>query len=433
MLRGVGLELHHATRRRGMRFALQVGSWSVAVLLLIASPTLAGDWPQFLGPQRNGTSDETGLIDAFPETGPEIVWSVDGGVGMSGIAVVDGTACTLIQRDGEQIVVALDAANGDTKWETPVAPLYENSMGDGPRATPTIAGGRAFVFTGEGILAALDMQSGDLLWSHDAPGDFGGQPADYGMACSPLIVDDLVVVTVGAPQATLAAYHQESGDLAWTYVADSAAGYSSPSLLKVSDVEQVVVFAGSSACGVSAAGDELWSYPFVTDYDCNIATPLLVDGRVFISSGENHGSALLAVPGTAGGDVQEAWTSFGVDSVLRNEWQTSILIDGHLYGFDNIGSAGPVTNLACVNAATGEQVWLERRFGKGNLIAADGKLWMTNMDGELIIARVTPEGYEELSRSLAMGSTRQAPALSDGRLFVRDDAVIMCIDVRAEP
>ncbi len=414
-----------------MRYRLGVCCWTVAIMLVTTSPVLAGDWPQFLGPQRNGLSEETGLIDAFPPSGPTIVWSVEGGVGMSGIAVVDDTAVTLVQRDGTQVVVALDADNGNPKWETPVAPAYENSMGDGPRATPTVANGRVFVFTGEGILAALDIQSGDVLWSHDTPADFGGQPADYGMACSPLIVGDLVVVTVGAPQATLAAYAQDSGELAWTYVSGNGSGYSSPALLKVSDVEQVVAFTGASACGVSAAGDELWSYPFVTDYDCNIATPLLVEGRVFISSGENHGSAMLNVPGTAGGDVNETWSSFGVDSVLRNEWQTSILIDGYLYGFDNIGSAGPVTNLACVNASTGEQVWLERRFGKGNLIAADGKLWMTNMDGELIIVRATPEGFEELSRATVLGSTRQAPALSDGRLFVRDDANIMCVDVRA--
>jgi outer membrane protein assembly factor BamB len=130
-----------------------------------------------------------------------------------------------------------------------------------------------------------------------------------------------------------------------------------------------------------------------------------------------------------GGTIGESWTSFGGQSVLRNEWQTSILIDGYLYGFDNIGSAGPVTNLTCIDAQTGEQVWLERRFGKGNLIAADGKLWMTNMDGELIIVRASPEGFEELSRATVLDQTRQAPALADGKLYVRDDAVIMCIDV----
>jgi outer membrane protein assembly factor BamB len=403
----------------------------VAVMFGMDLHASAGDWPQFLGPDRNGISDETGLIDAFPASGPTVVWSVEGGVGMSGIAVVGDSAFTLVQKDGSQIVIALDAATGDTRWETPVALAYENSMGDGPRATPTVADGRVFVFTGEGILAALDAASGDLLWSHDTPADFGGQPAVYGMACSPLAAGDLVVVTVGAPQATLAAYYQESGEVAWTYASGNASGYSSPALLHVNDVDQIVAFTGASACGLTTSGDELWSYPFETDYDCNIAVPLAVGNQVFISSGENHGSAMLSVPGTAGGDVGELWTSFGTESTLRNEWQTSILLDGYLYGFDNIGSAGPVTNLACVNAETGEQVWLERRFGKGNLIAADGKLWMTNMEGELIIVRATPEGFEELSRASVLGSTRQAPSLSAGRLYVRDDAVIMCVDIRA--
>ncbi len=412
-----------------MRWGLSGCIGIVAVLLISLQSSSAEDWPQFLGPHRNGISSETGLIDAFPASGPTVVWSVEGGIGMSGIAVANDVAYTLVQREGSQNLLALSTSDGETVWMTPVAPAFENTMGDGPRATPTIADGKAFVFTGEGILAAVDLASGDVLWSHDTPTDFGGEPADYGMACSPLIVGETVVVTVGAPQATLAAYEIESGEIAWTYSDGNGSGYSSPALLNVANVEQIVAFTGASVCGLSTSGDELWSYPFETDYDCNTATPLAVDGQVFISSGENHGSALLSVPGMGGGTIGESWTSFGGQSVLRNEWQTSILIDGYLYGFDNIGSAGPVTNLTCINAQTGEQVWLERRFGKGNLIAADGKLWMTNMDGELIIVRASPEGFEELSRATVLDQTRQAPALADGKLYVRDDAVIMCIDV----
>ena len=116
-------------------------------------------------------------------------------------------------------------------------------------------------------------------------------------------------------------------------------------------------------------------------------------------------------------------------SVLRNEWQTSALVDGHLYGFDNVGSAGPVTHLTCINAKTGQVVWRENRFGKGNLVAADGILWITTMEGEFVMAKASPEGYQELGRNKLFGKTRQAPSISNGRAFVRDDAEVICIKI----
>jgi outer membrane protein assembly factor BamB len=304
-------------------------------------------------------------------------------------------------------------------------------MGNGPRATPTIAGDQAFTFTGEGILAAVNLADGKLQWSHNVVAELKGKPADYGMASSPLVVGDSVIVIAGAPRATLSAYNTKSGKLAWTACEDPA-GYSSPALLILGGVPQIVAYTGSSAIGVEPqSGSMLWRYPYETDFNCNIATPLTVDGKVFLSSGENHGCVLLGL--SKSGDTfttSEVWKSQGSQSVLRNEWQTSILLDGHLYGFDNVGSAGPVTHLTCVNAATGKRVWQKLRFGKGNLIAADGKLWISTMNGELVLVRATPKEFEELGRATVLGSTRQAPALAGGRLYLRDDAEIVCLDVR---
>ncbi|MCA9155360.1 MAG: PQQ-binding-like beta-propeller repeat protein, partial [Planctomycetales bacterium] len=176
------------------------------------------------------------------------------------------------------------------------------------------------------------------------------------------------------------------------------------------------------------AGKLLWRYPFETDYECNTATPIAAAGGVLISSGENHGSALLSVTPAGGAfEVGEQWTSFGAKSTLRSEWQTPILLDGYLYGFDNVGSAGPVTHLTCVDAKTGERVWQKTRFGKGNLIAADGKLFISTMNGELVVARATPEGYQELGRQELLDSTRQAPSLANGFLYLRDNREIVCV------
>jgi outer membrane protein assembly factor BamB len=201
--------------------------------------------------------------------------------------------------------------------------------------------------------------------------------------------------------------------------------------LSVRPDRQLVIYAGDAVLGLAPeSGKPLWRYPYVTDYQCNTATPIAHQGKVFISSGENHGCALLGL--TPSGDefnVEEVWTSQGSKSVLRSEWQTAVLLDGKLYGFDNVGSAGPVTHLTCVDAATGERLWQVPRFGKGNLIAADGKLFMTTMNGELVVARASPTGYEEIGRAEVIGTTRQSPTLAGGLLYLRDDEEIVCIDV----
>jgi len=202
--------------------------------------------------------------------------------------------------------------------------------------------------------------------------------------------------------------------------------------LDVAGQPQLVAYTGNSLLGINPqSGAVLWRYPYVTNFECNIATPLSIKGRVFLSSGENHGSVLLNVK--RAGDrfaTEEVWSSQGPRSVLRNEWQTSILLGDYLYGWDNVGGAGPITHLTCIKAATGERVWQERRFGKGNMIAAEGKLLMTTFAGEFVLARATPDSYEELGRAKVLESTRQAPALANGLLYLRDNNDILCLDVR---
>ncbi len=400
----------------------------VSFLLVVSlSSASAADWPQFLGPARNGISPETGLMKVWPAEGPKEVWRVKGGVGMSGLAISGGKLMTLVQKDSKQWLLALDAKTGKTLWETPLAPEYENQMGNGPRGTPAISGDQVFVYTGEGILIAASIKDGNILWKHHPVSELGGTPADYGMACSPLVVGSQVIVTPGAPGAAVVAYDAKSGKLAWK-TGDDPAGYSSPALLKVGGKEQIVVFTGASAIGVQpGSGKVLWRYPYETEFNCNIATPLTVDGRVFISCGENHGCVLLDV---AGKEPIAVWESQGTKSVFKNEWQTAIQLGGYLYGFDNVGSAGPVTHLACIEADTGTPVWQKARFGKGNLIAADGKLFLSTMKGELVVLSATPQGFEELGRKTVLGTTRQSPALSSGLLYLRDDKEIVCLDVR---
>lgn len=411
------------TRRIALTFAL---------LFSITTSASAGDWPQFLGPNRNGKSKETGLIDSFPESGPKVVWKVKGGVGMGGIAVKAGRAYVLVQTDGRQFLLALDAKSGKKIWKTDLGKEYRNDMGDGPRTTPAIDGESAYVFTGEGTLFALKLSDGSVQWKNAPLSDLGGKTAEYGMASSPLVVGDNVIVTAGTAAGTVVAYNKSTGKLVWKAGSDRT-GYSSPALLKVGGTQQVVAFTGNSAIGIEPmSGKQLWRYPYKTGFDCNTATPIAVDGNVLISSGENHGSAMLSLK-EAGGKftVTEKWTSLGPRSCLRSEWQTPILHKGYVYGLDNVGAAGPVTNLNCVDPKSGKKLWTKRRFGKCNGTYADGKIWYVSMKGVLILVKPDPKGYKELARSKSLlGKTRQAPAISNGRIFLRDDKVIVCLDVK---
>lgn len=417
-----------------MRCNPHVRRWILAVLMGTASSSISlADWPSFLGSNRDGVSSETGLIETWPEGGLREVWRVPGGTGMSGISVLGDRLVTLAHQDGQQVALALDVKTGQQLWRLTLAPEYENSMGNGPRATPALGGGRAFVMTGEGIVVAINLADGEMLWRRELPEEFGGEPSEYGMAGSPLLVDDQVIVHAGGERGQIVALDAALGETVWATGSGKAA-YSSPTLLEIAGQKQLVSFVAQGIVGLDPrSGEKLWEYAFPTDYDCNIAVPISLQGDVFISAGENHGATRLRLVRDADRyQVESVWESLGPRSVMRNEWQTALHWEGHLYGFDNVGSAGPVTHLTCVDAATGERRWQQVRFGKGNAIAAEGKLFMTTMDGDVVVARVSPAGYEELGRQRVLQTTRQAPSLSDGLLFVRDDEVIVCLQVGAE-
>jgi outer membrane protein assembly factor BamB len=403
---------------------------SVAALIAAIVPAFApaDEWPGFLGARRDGISDEKGLIDAIPADGPKTIWRVPGGVGMSAVAVADGLAITSWNDNGKQWLVALDAATGKEAWKTPLGAAYENGQGNGPRATPTIAGERVFAFSGEGILVAVSRTEGKILWQVDAVGEAEAKPSDYGMASSPLVVAEQVIVHVGGATGAIAAFSIADGKPVWKASAGSA-GYSSPTLLAIDGMETIVSVTGTEVVGLRpGSGKELWRFPFETDFGCNTATPIVVDGGVFVSAGENQGSVLIDLEPEGDRYAPRArWESLGPKSLMRNEWQTSIVIGDHLYGFDNVGAAGPVTHLVCLEAKTGREAWRKSRFGKGNMVFADGKLWITTFEGELVLARATPAGYEELGRAELLGRTRQTLTIAGGRGYIRDDREVLCI------
>jgi outer membrane protein assembly factor BamB len=409
----------------------------IAVVLLVAAmccPELlhADDWPQFLGPVRNGTSAETGLLGKFPAGGPQVLWKTPLGVGMSGVAVQRDSLLTMFQDDATQYVACLNSQTGKLLWKTAVDPTYLNAMGNGPRATPTIVGELAYALTGGGSLVSVNLNAGEVRWKTELTKAVSGKSAEYGNASSPLVVDDVVIVQFDGADCCVVACHAKTGKVQWQAGAGTA-GYSSPTIMTLNGTKQVVVFAGSEVLGLSPAdGSVLWQHPYVTDYDCNIATPLRVgEDRVLVSSGENHGSEILEIAGDpAAMTARSVWKSQGKTSVLRAEWQTPLLLDGHLYALDNSGSAGPITNLVCVRLSDGKQLWNERRFGKSNFTFADGNLYFSTMKGELVVGTVDPDGFTETARHSLLEMTRQAPVIANGLLYQRDDKHVLCLDLR---
>ncbi|MCA9064813.1 MAG: PQQ-like beta-propeller repeat protein [Planctomycetaceae bacterium] len=405
----------------------------ICLWLVVSVAAVAADWPQFLGPSRDGKSAETGLISRFPADGPQVLWKRELGVGMSGFAVSNDVVFTTYQDGTSQYVIAMNSSTGATLWQSAIGEAYENAMGNGPRATPTVAGDAVFALTGEGILAALDRESGAVLWKVNVPRLLGGSPTEYGNACSPLVVGRNVIVQANGTKGRVAAFGASDGQLAWASGGKGTSGYSSPVLLNLQQTPQVVAFTGDAVLGIQPeTGAELWRYPWETDYDCNTASPVqLSDQTLLISSGENHGSAILTV--SRQGDswnVESTWESLGRQSVLRAEWQTPVLLDGYLYALDNVGSAGPITNLVCVRVSDGKQMWIQPRFGKSNLVAAAGRLYLSNMNGEVIIGDASPDGFRETARHKVIETTRQAPVIANGQLYLRDDRHVVCLSVK---
>jgi outer membrane protein assembly factor BamB len=412
-----------------------ISNFCLSFVLLCSSvsgtATPANDWPQFLGHTRNGVSMETGLVDSFPTAGPKTRWRVPGGVGMSAVVVQGDYAITTWNSDGKQLLVALDTATGQVMWKTDMGEAYENGMGNGPRATPTIAGSNVYAYSGEGILIAAELKSGKLRWRKNVMEELSAEPSEYGMSSSPLVVGESVVVHAGAVDGAVVAFHVADGKLLWQ-CGSGHAGYSSPTLMEIAGIPQVVSITGTAVMGISPdKGAILWNYPFETDYGCNTASPVSIDGGIFISAGENHGSVLLDVKKEKEQfAVSERWKSLNAKSVMRNEWQTSIVVSDYLYGFDNVGAAGPVSHFSCIEAKTGKPVWQQTRFGKGNLVYADGKFYLTTSEGELVIARADPKGFKELSRVSLVGKNRQTISIASGFGYLRDDAEVVCIQLK---
>ncbi len=400
-------------------------SLSLALLLAAPPPARADDspsrdWPQFRGAGRDGVSKETGLLRAWPPEGPKVLWRKPLGEGFSGIAVSGGRLFTMFAGAEEEFAVRLDPATGAEVWRTAVGPRFDEALGNGPRSTPTVEGDRVFTLSSTGLLAALHAGDGHKLWEVDAQKAVGAPMPLRGFACSPLVDGELLVVELGAGAGkALVAFDKATGELRWS-TRDTPPGYSSPIAVTIDGVHQLVFVntSGREVVSVLPDGTVWWTHPWPPGA---IAMPLFVPpNRVLVSASADIGAMMLAVTTAEGKPkVEEVWSN----RLLKNHFSSSIYRDGFVYGFDN-------GTLKCLDAGTGEQRWATRGFGKGSLITGDGLLFVLGDRGVLALAEATPEGYRELGRAQVFaGKTWTAPALAGGRLYLRDQGEIVCLEV----
>lgn len=399
-----------------------------------SKPVTAGrDWPGWRGPNRDGISHEKGLNLDWTEKEPPILWRIPIGDGFGSIAAADGRVYTQFQDSDHEVVGCFDAKTGKDVWRHRYVARFDDKFGEGPRSTPLVDGDSVFTVGGTGIVHCLDARKGTVKWFKDTQAVFGVSPPTWGFSYSPLVVGDLVLINPGGRNGNaIAALDRNTGEIRWKGL-DVGGGNSSPVLAEIEREKQVVFFTASGLVSViPETGRELWRFEWKTDYDANIATPIVFDNYVFLSSGYGSGCALLR--------IEKEGDAYNVKTVYRhkkmaNHFSSSIYhettkggrTEGTLYGFHD-------ANLICLDALdpTGKPRWTERDYQRGNLILVDGHLIVLGENGQLGVAFATPTAYIEKGRMEVFQGPLvwSAPALADGLLFVRDRKELVCIRLK---
>ena len=399
---------------------------SACLLLSFALlPPASAEWNQWLGPDRDGKSPESGLLATWPESGPEKVWQVESlGEGYSSLSFANGSLFTQGVKAGKQYLIAIDAETGKIEWETQHGRPYSNRRGGGPRGTPTVDGDRVYALGGDGNLICADASTGAKIWEKHLLKTYGARNINWGISESPLVDGNRLVVNAGGRGASIVALDKATGDELWKTQSDEA-GYSSGVAVEIDGVRQYVFFTGEAAVGVLATnGELLWRYRPVSNSTANAATPVVRDNLVFFSSSYGTGCALLRLEST-GGSTTASEVYFNRD--MRNHYSTSILLGDHLYGF-----SGRI--LTAMKFETGEVAWRDRSVGKGQIIHADGRLYILSDDGVVGLVEPSPTEYREISR-FVIGSrdypTWTLPVIADGTLYLRDQERLYAYNVKA--
>jgi outer membrane protein assembly factor BamB len=401
------------------------------VLSLSAVPARGDDWPQFLGPRRNGVSAETGLNLDWKAKPPKTLWKVAVGSGYSSLAVRGDRLITTTKRGDRDVIVCLAAADGKELWSADGAPTYTDRQGHckGPRGTPTLDGDRVHCLFGGGELVCVKVADGALLWKTNILEATGTTPRGdqfyWGQSLSPLVEGEVVIVQPGGKDRSVVAFHRDTGKIVWGVGSDPS-GYSSPIVIEAAGRRQIVCPTGKSVVGIDPAkGELLWRYEIGNPFNATAATPVWTGKLLFVSAAYGAGSAALEI--TADGEkvtAREKWKNKELQTLMA----TAVAQGDHVYGFHgDLGNFG----LRCLDLNTGERKWVERYPWRMAFIAAEGHLIAVGERGTVQLIEATPAKATVKGElpDLLLYKAWAMPALANKRLYLRDESHVLCVDL----
>jgi outer membrane protein assembly factor BamB len=388
--------------------------------------TTPQDYAQFLGPQRLGVLPDVRLARDWNAAPPREVWRQPVGAGWGAFAVAGNYAVTQEQHGDDECAVCYRISDGARAWVHADKGRFETSLGGpGPRATPTIVDGRVYTLGATGLLNCLDGATGQPIWSINVLTDNQAENISHGVASSPLVVDDLVIVCpTGYGGPSLVAYHRDTGQRVWQAGQDQAS-YGSPLLAELGGVRQILLYTSVGVTGHDArSGQVLWSFPWTNNEGVNCSQPIPHAGgpyQVFAGTGYGKGSALFRVQQSADGNwsTERVWEK----REMKTKFTTAVLHKGYLYGLDD-------GILACVDVKTGKRQWRDGRYQHGQILLAGDLLLVQAENGKVILVEPAPDGLHELGRIPALdGKTWNNPALAGRFLLVRNAEEAACYEL----
>lgn len=413
-------------------------NWLLTALGLACFSWAAGaDWPQWRGPQRDGVSQETGLLQEWPEAGPKLLWQAkEVGFGYSTPAVV-GDRLYLLSNQGneDEFIRSLKAQDGSLVWSTRIGKVGnpdQRPAYPGARSTPTVDGESLYALGSDGDLVCLETETGKVRWTKNLRTEFGGVPGEWAYSESPLIDGDVLVCTPGGAAATLVALDKKSGDVIWKCAVPGGdeAAYASVVVAEVGGVKQYVQFLGKALVGVDAkTGRFLWRYERTAEGSpANMPTPVVRNGYVYSAAGRSGGGLVELTAQQGNVKADEVYFTPKLPTSLGG----SVLVGDYLYG-----TTAQV--VVCAEFTTGDVKWTQRGIAPASVCYADGRLYLHGENGDVALVEATPEGYRETGRFTPPNQPDRGkskawayPVVANGRLYIRDLDALWCYDVRAK-
>jgi outer membrane protein assembly factor BamB len=399
-------------------------------LLLCAPAASAGDWPQWLGPKRDNSSPE--VIAPWKEA-PKVLWRLPAGEGNSSPVVAGGRLFfhAKVKDKDEEEVTACDANTGKIIWQSTYGrAAFKSLFGNGPRATPAVSGDAVYTFGITGVLSCFEATSGRQLWQVDTWKGFNPPKLFFGMSCSPLVEGKGALVNVGGKGSSIVAFDKDNGQVLWKSL-DDRASYSSPTIFGEGKERQAVFLTGEGLVSLNPSDGTLnWKFPLVDKLLESSATPVLA-GTILVGSAITYGSVGLQLESADGKpSVKEIWKN----EALNSYFSTPVAVGDTIYIVT--GTKPPAlfnsATLHCVEAKTGKILWSKPKVGTYHaclLRTGDNKLLMLEEAGNLVLIDPDPKEYRELARAKVCGEAWAHPALANGRLYVRDEKKIICLQM----